>query len=131
MTNQIDERRVMEQFDEMTISDIRSISSWDTLKTRMFDCIYFDGAGMFSSNMSCLLFAKLNRALSIRSGLSQGGAQGGEEEELENIVRDLAAAIVGREISFGEELQYPGKKAKPGPYETLEYLRQRKQDGLW
>jgi len=77
---------------------------------RYFRALSFRGAGVHSAVDTVLLHSRLNDALSISGGLQQGGVENLEQdtEEMEDVVRDIAAALLGREVEFGEELEYPG-----------------------
>lgn len=79
---------------------------------RAFYGLIFDGAGERSRKDSQRLLSRVADGLSILSGLQQGGEprEGCDEEELRNIVRDVAAGLCGREVEFGAELPYPPKR---------------------
>lgn len=84
---------------------------------------YFHGLIFFGSNCTeelVLLQDRLNKAISIASGrqqLPQGSSEAEliEEyefkikmkKELEDGIRDIAVALTGRNITFGEEVSYP------------------------
>ena len=79
---------------------------------RLFDSILYMGAGKFSEADVRLLKRQLKEALSVLSGIQQGGGDQIDAQELdmrEDVVRDMAAALLGREITIGAELPYPGK----------------------
>ena len=85
---------------------------------------YFHGL-IFFGNLSCIeqtamLRDRLNDACQLVGGLQQGGHPDSEEDALaqetmrtsdqkavEDIVRDIAAALLGRDITIGERLPYP------------------------
>ena len=72
----------------------------------------FMGAGERTAKDIQALHEILDEALSTLSGLQQGGEdQDGQfEREMENAVRDIGAAILGKEIRIGEKLPYPPQK---------------------
>jgi len=79
---------------------------------RYFDSILFCGAGRFSEADCRLLKRQLRDALSVLSGIQQGGGDQINAQELdirEDVVRDVAAALLGKRVAIGPDLPYPGK----------------------
>jgi hypothetical protein len=76
---------------------------------RQFDSVVFMGAGAHSGADCYLLHTILDRALSNLSAIQQGADDDILEHEVEDIAKDLCAALTGRKVKFGEELPYPGK----------------------
>ncbi len=68
------------------------------------------GGPRADQGLKCLR-ARFEEAISASSGIQQPG--GSDEEciqgqlDIENAIRDIAAALTGKEISFGEKLPYP------------------------
>lgn len=88
---------------------------------RKFHGYLFLGNGKFSERQEALLRRRLREAFELNAGLEQGAGFGefdppGFKErlvrEIEDIVRDIAAALTGRRISFGRKLPYPPKEPK-------------------
>ena len=93
---------------------------------RAFLSLLFMGSGECTVRDVDLLHQRLQDALSHSSGLQQ--SRGGEEEmdrkstaEMEDVVRDIAAAVLGREVTFGETLPYPS----PDTSALFEYWEQQ------
>lgn len=77
---------------------------------REIDTILFMGQGARSEWAVNRLKKRLDEALSNLSAFQQGAPQTSEDtEKFEDLVRDIAAALVGRGIMFAEDLKYPGK----------------------
>lgn len=77
---------------------------------REHDALLFMGAGHRSQYAADRLKARLNTAFATLSAWQQGSPQVLEEVvEVEDTVRDIAAALLGREVLFGADLPYPGK----------------------
>ena len=82
---------------------------------RYFTGLLFLGSGEYSERAAGLLHERLDEALSISGGLQQSSqgepeneeATAAEEQERVDAVRDLAAAILGRDITIGDKLPYP------------------------
>ena len=76
---------------------------------RNFNGMLFLGMGDRSMSKVDLLHERLNCAISLLSGLQQGGEDidGKYNKELKDIVKDIAAAILGKEIEIGKDLPYP------------------------
>ena len=87
---------------------------------RIFKTLLFFGMGEHSEELGNLLEARLQYGMSIASGLQQPGHPESDraadcesfqqyvfEKDLENVVKDIAAALLGRDIIIGEELPYP------------------------
>jgi len=77
---------------------------------RWFDATLFMGNGEHSKSEVRFLRRRLNEALSILSGRQQGavGPEYDKIDEREDIVRDIAAAVLGKSIAIGDDLPYPG-----------------------
>lgn len=78
---------------------------------RQFNQILFHGAGKHSSAQSRKLKAVLSNALNMQSGMQQGVHQNDpqykeSQKVLEDAVRDVAAALLGRSITLGKTLPY-------------------------
>lgn len=83
---------------------------------RMIEGLYFAGnagpPGYFSERQEELLFRRLRTAIDYLSGLQQGVTGQDRidgEQEIEDAVRDVAAALLGRNIEITDELPYPGE----------------------
>jgi hypothetical protein len=82
---------------------------------RYFPGLLFLGAGDHSLRLIKLLHARLDEALHISGGLQQSSQGMPEDEaycarfeaECEDAVRDIAAALLGREVTVGRRLPYP------------------------
>lgn len=79
---------------------------------RLFRGKLFLGSGEHSERGVKVLHARLDDALSHLSGLQQ--SHQGEEDldfqaqvEIEEVVRDIASALLGREVHFGDVQPYP------------------------
>lgn len=70
----------------------------------------FLGNGKFSDRSSRFLHGRLERGLEILSGLQQGPDPGNLDVELHAIVEDLAMGLLGKPITFGERVEYPGNR---------------------
>ena len=75
---------------------------------RQFHGLIFMGAGERTEAECAFLTKRLQEAMMLVSGMQQAH-EGTFESEVEDIVRDIAAAVLGREVTFGEKLPYPGK----------------------
>jgi len=81
---------------------------------RQFEHLLFLGNGAVSAHEAQRLHDRLNEGLSLSGGLQQSNQGEPEDEgerahleaELQDVVRDLAAALLGREIAFEERLPY-------------------------
>jgi hypothetical protein len=72
--------------------------------------LLFCGAGEFSAQKVKMLHNRLDEAISILSGIQQGGKPCVEQDEaaIKDIVQDLSVALLGREIFlWDKELPYP------------------------
>jgi hypothetical protein len=82
---------------------------------REFDSLVFMGAGDRSAADCYRLHRMLDRALGNLSALQQAGQHYSEERRagmecgIEDAVKDIAAALLGKKIKIGEKLPYPGK----------------------
>ena len=87
---------------------------------RVFKSLLFFGMGEHSGELANLLEARLNYGMILASGLQQPGHPDSQqaadyenfqnyvfEKDLEDVVRDIAAALLGKEIIIGEDLPYP------------------------
>lgn len=76
---------------------------------RLFDSMYFDGRGDYSARDSAILLARLRDCFSTLSGLQQGAEDenGKFTRRLENVARDIAMALTGKEIQFVERTDGP------------------------
>jgi hypothetical protein len=92
---------------------------------RYFNGLIFLGSGETSVQEAEGLKRRLADGLKMLGGLQQPdhaeseehfrqcmAAQLKAERELADVVRDLAAALLGREIDFGAELPYPSRNAR-------------------
>ncbi len=81
---------------------------------RGFHGLLFLGNGEHSVRERQRLHEILDRALDLSGGLQQPGPEDPSDEryhrEIEDAVRDVAAALLGREIELGEVLAYPPAK---------------------
>ena len=75
---------------------------------RNFDSLLFLGNGKVSEDGVKKLHRIINEAVSISSGLQQGGPDVQSELALEEAVCDIVAALTGKEITLGSDLPYPG-----------------------
>jgi len=76
---------------------------------RQFDGLLFMGMGEFSAAGERALKRRLASGLSLSSGIQQGGDTE-YEADLEDVVRDIGAALLGRDITIGAKLPYPPTK---------------------
>lgn len=81
---------------------------------RWFDAMVFMDCDKCSRADSNLLVRRLKEGLSILSGLQQGGRKLASSTaldriDLEDVVHDIATALLGKEITIGNDLPYPGK----------------------
>jgi hypothetical protein len=78
---------------------------------RSFRGLLFLGAGDHSKAEVMRLHARLAEGLNISGGLQQTPNTLPEYWEqkthLEEVIRDLAAALIGQDICFGSQLPYP------------------------
>lgn len=79
--------------------------------TRHFNQQLFHGAGDHSKMGVRKLRSVLNNALNMQSGMQQGVHQTDPQYKegqrvLEDAVRDIAAALLGRSVTFGKKLPY-------------------------
>jgi hypothetical protein len=93
---------------------------------RYFDSILFCGAGQFSEADCALLRKQLDEGLSILSGIQQGGDQIDEQglDSREEVVRDVAAALLGKTVIIGDDLPYPGELDGPRAAGTGRRIRE-------
>ena len=82
--------------------------------SRYFHGLIFMGAGDRSINQCDHLHERLENGLSHLSGAQQMAFESEElrrvaEQNVEDVVRDVAAALLGREVTFGDKLPYPPK----------------------
>jgi len=78
---------------------------------RVFHGLMFLG-NPTSSMQASILHARLNEGIEMQGGLQQGVPTDSEEykkgtADVADVIRDLAAALLGREINFGDALPYP------------------------
>jgi hypothetical protein len=92
---------------------------------RVFLGLLFLGSGDTSVRAAHLLEERLREGISLSGGLQQS-SQGMPEDrderargeaDLEDIVRDIAAALLGREITFGAATPYPPDHAPLQAYD--------------
>jgi len=92
---------------------------------RVFLGLLFLGSGDWSVRAAHLLKERLQEGISLSGGLQQS-SQGMPEDraemargeaDLEDIVRDIAAALLGREITFGAATPYPPNDAPLQAYD--------------
>lgn len=82
---------------------------------RWFDSIAFMGNGKMSRADANLLKRRIDQGLSILSAMQQAAFDKAfqdyiaMDDDREDIVRDIAAALLGKEVTFGTDLPYPGK----------------------
>jgi len=94
---------------------------------RYFDTTLFCGAGKFSEADCRLLRKQLEDALSALSGIQQGGEDAARREgwdTREDAVRDIAAALLGKSVTIGDDLPYPGKLDGPRAAESGRRIRE-------
>jgi hypothetical protein len=98
---------------------------------RKFKGLVFLGSGLHSLAERARLHRRLDEALDLSGGMQQPQhwdhepTQAEREatervdresvQEVEDACRDLVAALVGRDISFGETLPYPASDSDPPP----------------
>ena len=98
---------------------------------RKFKGLVFLGSGLHSLAERARLHRRLDEALDLSGGMQQPQhwdhepTQADREatervdresvQEVEDACRDLVAALVGRDISFGETLPYPASDSDPPP----------------
>jgi len=70
------------------------------------------GMGEASEAGVVALRKRLADGVSISSGLQQGGGEAVDRAELEDIVKDIAAALLGRDITIGLALPYPPERPR-------------------
>jgi hypothetical protein len=93
---------------------------WDTPEGPIFTRLLFQGCGDYSARDAAVLRKRFENALSLQGGCQQPGHPETEEQwkeememlrkcdqYIEDAVRDIATALLGREITFGKELPYP------------------------
>jgi len=81
---------------------------------RQFTSYLFNGNGDISEAQRNTLKARIDEALSINSAREQGGEVTAHEvQEVIDVVKDVAAALLGRRITIGSKLTYPGKANLP------------------
>lgn len=98
------------QLDKWTDIDVEfQFNDFAASNTRLFDQMLFMGGGDRTLKLMKTLAARLDYAFTALSGFQQNGIQGNEfdnqtdandKEHLENVVRDVAMALTGREIDF-------------------------------
>lgn len=71
---------------------------------RRFNKLYFDGNGAMSCLNQQVLLDRVRYGTSLLSGLAQGADVKNADEMLQDIVRDVAVALTGRTITFGDEV---------------------------
>lgn len=76
---------------------------------RQFKGLLFSGDGDFSGHESVALHKRLDEGLSILSGVQQEHPADWRKwkVDVEDIVKDIAAALLGRNIELTDELPYP------------------------
>jgi hypothetical protein len=103
---------------------------------RYFPGLIFLGNGHIAERICKLLHKRLDDAIHASGGLQQSnrgedeldsiiGPVVGLEKIRENAVRDIAAAILGREITIGEELQYPYDHTPIHEYDEIKRASER------
>ncbi len=75
---------------------------------RKFLGLVFLGAGDASVRKTILLHTLLDEAIGELGALQQGETDPACSQAIEDAVRDFAAALLGREVTLGEKLPYPG-----------------------
>lgn len=79
---------------------------------RLFKTLLFMGMGDTSKELSYVLHERLEKALALNCAAQQGYILSTEQREnLEDTVKDFAAALLGRKITLGKKLDYPAKDA--------------------
>lgn len=78
---------------------------------RKFHGLLFLGMGEDSNKLVVRLHQRLNEGLLVLGGAQQMHSRSERDEDLlsdiEDVVRDIAAALLGKETTFGGELPYP------------------------
>lgn len=82
---------------------------------RYFPGLLFLGAGAHSRRLMDLLHCRVDDALNISGGLQQSSQgepeddafQHKQEQDLQDAVQDICAALLGREVQFGDRIPYP------------------------
>lgn len=74
---------------------------------REYDAVMFLGNGLHSDYQVKRIMARLRNAFTDLSYAQQGAKL--DPAEHEDLVKDIAAALLGRDIVLGEQLPYPGK----------------------
>ncbi len=82
--------------------------AWMWMKGRYIDHMYFDGRGDYSQREHEFLLARLSAAMGTLSGLQQGADDEEGYADLENVVRDVAMALTGKEITFVQKEEAAG-----------------------
>lgn len=94
---------------------------------RYFPGLLFLGAGAHSRRLSGLLHCRLDDALSISGGLQQSrqgetedqGFRRQQEQDLQEAVQDICAALLGRTVQFGDRIPYPADDEPTRRYAEL------------
>ena len=76
---------------------------------REFDAMVFMGAGANSGADCYRLHQTLDRALGNLSAIQQGADDDMLEYDIEEATKDICTALLGKRITIGEKLPYPGK----------------------
>jgi len=76
---------------------------------RTYDHLWFGGNGIYSGLEVNYLVNRLHEGFILLGGMEQGPWPTECETELEDIIRDIAAALTGKNIEFTDKLPYPGK----------------------
>jgi hypothetical protein len=100
---------------------------------RVFTGLLFLGSGEFSVRDVGVLRERLREGISLSGGLQQS-SQGMPEDDaqtarleadLEDVVRDIVAALLGQDVTFGARLPYP-----PGDDERVRDYAEKLKDKL-
>lgn len=75
---------------------------WNSFQERCFNNMLFFGNGDYSIRNAEVLKTRLEEAMNILSGLQQGAEDEEAYKFIENIVKDVAMALTGKEIEFKE-----------------------------
>lgn len=78
-------------------------------KMRLFHGLLFLGSGDFSKKECEALHNRLDNGLELSSYGQQGPMPGELLLDLEEVVKDIAAALLGRNIEFTDALPYPSE----------------------
>jgi hypothetical protein len=94
------------ELDEMMIIDAGlTDESWQDIQGRLFDTMLFMGSGDYSGRAGYILQERLRSALSWSCFLQQGPdcEDGCGNQYIDDVVRDIAMALTGKEITFVEK----------------------------